>query len=138
MREVFQPPPIVNFYDDLDLSERKTRVPAVRTVVIGWEGMTIELDLSLEHYKMVDDFMGPLLRAGRKVDVGGAEAPRHDLARGNYLRNLREWVREGNLKNKAGNGWAYETNTGTGHTYYPTWLLQKYDAFLAESDQVSA
>jgi hypothetical protein len=140
VKEVFQPPPIINFYDDLDLHLRGEKNPANGTVQVGLDGKTVELDVSSEHYKEISEFIAPLLAAGRKVVTvrdkqgkgkGSQEDPGGRKAAIDYRKKLREWVRANDLKNHAGNGWAYETDTGTGSTYYPVWLIEKYDAYLA-------
>jgi hypothetical protein len=139
MREVIQPPPIVNVYDDISLHESKAKVQAAQTITVAFNGKTVELDVSLEHYSEIAEFMHPLMEAGRKVGSRPGRAPGPqgplDPARLKYLRGLREWVKRCDLKNEAGNGWAYETNTGTHKTYYSVALLAKYDAYLEVADK---
>jgi hypothetical protein len=142
VKEVFQPPPIINFYDDLDLHNKGEKNPARKTVKVGLDDKTVELDVSEEHYHEIYEFIAPLMAAGRKIGAsgkvpvstnvirtGGGEGSRKAAI--DYRRALREWVRENGLKNHAGNGWAYETETGTGSTYYPVWLIEKYEDYLA-------
>jgi hypothetical protein len=132
MREVIR---VIKVHDDLDLAQNCKEVPADQTITIGLNGKTWELDLTDEHCREIYDFFAPLIDAGRKV---GGKTPTHegpmDQKRLDYLKGLREWCRRCDIKNKAGNGWAYTTNTGTGKTYYPAWLYEKYDAYLALSN----
>lgn len=129
---------IVQFRDDLDGSEL-TEGDAVTTNV-AFEGEGAELDLSMENYEKVRAFMRRLLDSGRKADPG-ARPPRQpkpaNPVTSDYNENLRLWCREFNIKNKAGNGWGYETNSGTNQTYYPAWLHKQYAAWLAEQDTPS-
>jgi hypothetical protein len=134
VKEVIQPPPIVNFYDDLDLRKGE-KTPATGTVLVGLDNKLRELDVSEEHYTMIVEFLTPLLEAGRKVSgatASGSQGPM-DEKRLSYLRGLRTWVKDNDIKNKAGNGFAYETNTGTGKTYYPVWLTKQYDEHLTSA-----
>lgn len=135
MREVIQ---IVKMTDDLELAQSGNEVVANQTVTIGLNGREWELDLTDEHCQEIEDFFAPLIEAGRKIKGGPGRAPGPqgplDKNRLEYLRSLRAWVKRCDIKNTAGNGWAYTTNTGTGKTYYPQWLFDKYDAYLALSN----
>lgn len=138
MKEVIQPPPIINFYDDLDLHNKDEKNPAKGTLKVGLDDKTVELDVSEEHYAMIVEFITPLLEAGRKVGVGG-KVESNGSTKGSrkaaidYRKNLREWVRANDIKNHSNTGWAYETETGSHSTYYPAWLIEKYETYLATS-----
>lgn len=138
MREVIQ---VIKIHDDLDLQQGR-EVTAAQTVTVGFNGRTWELDLTDEHAGEIAEFMAPLITAGRKIAASGAvpaagKGPHYgpmDPTRVAYLRALRAWARKFNVMNEAGNGWIFETNTGTKKTYYSKSCYARYNAYLAEQE----
>jgi hypothetical protein len=136
MREVIQ---VIKMHDDIDLLAGR-EIDAAQTVTVGFNGKEWELDLTDEHADEIAEFMAPLMTAGRKITAGDAPArpgrskgPQGPLdpKRLAYLRGLRSWARKFNVLNEAGNGWIFETNTGTKKTYYSKSCYAAYDAYLA-------
>jgi hypothetical protein len=141
MRRVIE---LIEFQDDLDLLAGR-EVTATQTVQVGFNGRTWELDLSDEHAGEITDFMAPLMTAGRKIAGDaplpgrgkGPQGPQNPV-RIAYLRGLRAWARKYNVLNEAGNGWIFETNTGTKKTYYSKYCYDQYNAYLAEQERKEA
>ena len=61
----------VTLFDDFDGSTE-----GVRTVSIGLDRQTVELDLSEANYEKVRDFLAPYLDAGRKTSGASSGSPR--------------------------------------------------------------
>lgn len=120
---------IVSQADDIDYANG-TETRADRTVRLEWDGAAVELDLTRQHIKEVDQLIGHLLRIGRPVKAhkqaprgGSASRPN---ARG-YLKGLRAWA--------DALGRTTDYTTPGGHWSYPKALRQEYDAFLAGQAQ---
>lgn len=80
----------VTLFDDLDGSTE-----GVRTVTVGLDRQTVELDLSEANYATVRDFLTPYLDAGRKAGRSSSSGPRRSSAaagRRDDNQAIREWA----------------------------------------------
>ena|ERR1700722_1056836 len=77
--------------DDLDGSG------AERTVILGWDGHTFEIDLSKKNIAALDNALRPYIAAGRRVRGGVGRPTRLTTRRGASARegvsSIREWAR---------------------------------------------
>ena len=80
----------VTLFDDFDGSTE-----GVRTVTIGLDRQTIELDLSEANYAKVRDFLAPYLEAGRKTSSAPnstARRPGATASKRADTQAIREWA----------------------------------------------
>lgn len=93
-------------WDDLAIAaDKKARVPAKETVRLALRHHEVEIDLSADNLKALDDFLRPYLLAGTRIHGSAASAPAADGAprkynygdgrtygeHKEYLERLREW-----------------------------------------------
>ena len=82
----------VTLFDDFDGSTE-----GVRTVTIGLDRQTVELDLSEANYEKVRDFLTPYLDAGRKTSTSSSSSrrkpsPADGAGRRDDNQAIREWA----------------------------------------------
>ena len=81
----------VTLFDDFDGSTE-----GVRTVTIGLDRQTVELDLSEANYAKVSDFLTPYLDAGRKTSststTGTRRKPNSSDGKQGDNQAIREWA----------------------------------------------
>ena len=91
----------IDLIDDLEGS------PAEGTFRVSWDGRAVEVELSADNRKRIEDSLAELFDAGRKISVhygpSGPKGPKpklsrapRDAARANN-NAIREWARENNF-----------------------------------------
>lgn len=112
---------VISMVDDIDHANGKA-TPADGTWRLTWDGSTVELDLTAEHRKEIDQLVAHLFRIG--TIVGKSAATRQDnQGRRAYLRGLRAWA--------DAQGRSDEYRTPSGGYFYPKGLREEYDEHQA-------
>lgn len=127
----------VEIWDDLDARAGR-KVAAADTVQFCFGGKWYELDLSADHVIEFGKEMARWVEAAHKPDTPvpvrpAGIKPGDGGHRREYWRALREWADKASLRNKKdATQPAYMTTTGK--LYYPVWLVEQYDAWLAAQE----
>ena len=109
---------IIALVDDID-NANGVHTPADGTYRLSWDGSTVELDLTKQHRREIDDLVAHLFRIGTAVhETRRPQSP----GRRAYLAGLRAWA------DALGRRSDYCTESG--HYYYPKALCAEYDAHL--------
>lgn len=127
----------IEIWDDLDAKAGR-KVQAVGSVLFNYDGKWYELDLSADHAVELAKDMARWVEAAHKPDSAvparpAGIKPAPGGQRRAYWKALREWADAQHLRNKQDDSQpAYMTTTGK--MYYPVWLVEQYDAWLAEQE----
>jgi hypothetical protein len=121
----------ITSWDDLDAAEG-IRTEATSTIVLGYNGTEVELDLGERNRKNLEELLRPVLSAGRKPDPTAARRPYQRTGSASYRagsgkarkQEMRDWA--------DARGRQSEYETPKGHYYYKITLRDDYNAWLIE------
>jgi len=130
----------IEIWDDLDARAGR-KVPAADTIQFCYGGKWYELDLSADHVIEFGKEMARWTEAAHKPDAPVPDRPAGIKPapggqRRAYWLALRTWADQQRLRNKKDPSQpAYMTTTGK--MYYPVWLVEQYDAWLADQEEAA-
>jgi hypothetical protein len=125
----------VKAYDDLDFHADGAKVEATETRYLGIGGRWVELDLTAEHAKALDEAVLPFMEAGHKPD----KPPAPDKAG----RGLGGRIAEAHGRNEAKAEWARANGYSVtvrqqGGYYFPAKTERAYEEYLTAVASASA
>jgi hypothetical protein len=121
-------------WDDAELHHNGKKVPASRSVSLGFQGQWFELDLTAEHAAALEQQTSYWTVVGRKISDApkppspGATGTRSQMGESRkYNERMTKWAEAPEHKGR------YKiTRNEQGKPYYPMQLRKDYAAYLAE------
>lgn len=118
----------VKAYDDLDFHADGAKVEATETRYLGVGGRWVELDLTAEHAKALDEFVAPFMEAGHR--------PEKPPAPGKASGALGGKIAEAHARNERKAAWARAeghsvTIRQAGGYYFPAKTERAWEAHVA-------
>jgi hypothetical protein len=121
----------ITSWDDLDAAEG-IRTEATSTIVLGYNGTEVELDLGEVNRKALEERLRNYLAAGRKPDRTAKRQPYQRSAPASYRQGSGK-ARKQEMRDWAdARGRQSEYETPKGHYYYKITLRDDYNAWLIE------